>query len=248
MILKNKKILITGGSSGIGKAIAIECAKKGGKIVVHYRNNKKGAIETLKEIQKYSNGIIVSADLTQVSEIKNMFEKLEMMNYRDLEILVNNAGEAKTGEFDDLDTWESQWSNIFMSQVYVTNAFIKSYRIKGIRKIVNISSIYAFPEMGNSDFPQYSAAKAAVNSFTCNLAKKLSPSILVNAVSPGYVWTPAWEGTSKEELDACKSLTKINRFIEPIEIATTVIELLQNDAITGEIIRIDGGLHLNRIF
>ena len=98
--------------------------------------------------------------------------------------------------------------------------------------------------MSNPDFPQYSAAKAAVNSFTCNLAKKFAPHILVNAVAPGYTWTPPWEGVSKKELDACKNLTRIKRFVTPEEVAQVAVSLLENDAMTGEIIRVDGGLHL----
>jgi len=98
--------------------------------------------------------------------------------------------------------------------------------------------------MGDPAYPQYSAAKAAVNNFTMNLAKKYAPNILINAVAPGYTWTPAWEGTSEKEKKACVDRTKIGRFIKPEEVATAVIELLNNDAVTGEIIRVDGGLHL----
>ena len=77
-----------------------------------------------------------------------------------------------------------------------------------------------------------------------NLAKKLAPKVLVNAVAPGFTWTPPWEGTPKETLKACEDLTKIGRFIEPEEIATSVVYLAENDAMTGEILRVDGGTHL----
>src|SRR3989344_6282620 len=190
MLLKNKTVLVTGSSSGIGKAIAIESSKKGANVIVHYRKNKKGALETLNKIKKYSTGTIVSADLTNPSEVKTLFKKIGQ-----IELLVNNAGEATSGTFDDMTVWKSQWENIFMSQVYVTNEFLKRPS-KTLRKIVNISSIYGIADMSNPDFPQYSAAKAAVNSFTCNLAKKLAPHVLVNAVAPGYTWTPPWEGVS----------------------------------------------------
>lgn len=239
MQLKDKTVLVTGASSGIGKSIAIECAKKGAKIIVHYRKNKDGAVETLKEIEKHTSGKIVSADLTKNFEVVNLFKEIEQVD-----LLVNNAGEATPGDFDNLEVWESQWQNIFMSQVYVTNEFLKVDSSKGLRKIVNISSVYGINDMGNPDFPQYSAAKAAVNSFTYNLAKQFAPGVLVNAVAPGYTWTPPWEGTPKEELAACENLTRIKRFVTPEEVATVVVSILENDAITGEIIRVDGGLHL----
>lgn len=176
-----------------------------------------------------------------------MFDAINKKGYKVLDALVNNAGEYADGKFDNLDVWEGQIKNIFMSQVYMSNAFVKKGRSKNIRKIINISSVYGIPEMGNPDAPHYSAAKAAVVSLTMNLAKKYGPGILVNAIAPGYVWTPPWKNTSKEELKACEDLVKIGRFIKPEEIATMVVELLNNDAITGEVIRIDGGLHLTYV-
>lgn len=117
-----------------------------------------------------------------------------------------------------------------------------------VRKIVNISSWYSFLSTGIPEGIQYCTAKAALNSFTANLAKKLAPHVLVNAVAPGYTLTPNWDGTSEEDLKKAKSLSRIQRFITPEEIASMVIELLRNDAVTGEIVRVDGGLHLPDVF
>jgi 3-oxoacyl-[acyl-carrier protein] reductase len=243
MNLKDKIILVTGASSGIGQAIAVACAKGGARVLVHYRKNKAGAETTLKEVKKYSDGEIFSADLTIPDEVKKLFKAVRQNN-KSLDVLVNNAGEASLGEFDDLRMWEDQLRNIFLSQVYMSNEFIKFTKTNQLRKIVNISSIYGIFEMGKPTMPQYSAAKAAVNSFTVNLAKTYAPNILVNAVAPGYTWTPAWEGTSAKEKKGFEDRTSIKRYIKPEEIATMVKELLSNDAITGEIIRVDGGLHL----
>jgi len=240
--MKDKVVLVTGSSSGIGQAIAIECANLGAQVLVHYRNNEKGAQETLKEVEKYTSGKVFSADLTNLQEVKNLFENINK-EFSQLDMLVNNAGEATPGEFDDYDVWEKVMQNIFMSQVYCSNEFLKQER-KNLRKIVNISSVYGIADMGNPEFPHYSAAKAAINSFTCNLAKKYAPNVLVNAVAPGYTITPAWEGVSKEELKACEDLNKIKRFVNAEEVAQMVVAVLQNDAVTGEIIRVDGGLHL----
>ena len=246
-MIKKKTVLVTGASSGIGQAIAVACAKQGTIVLINYRNNLKGAKETLEQVKKYSRGEIFQADLSISEEVERLFGDIKKKGYKVLDGLINNAGEYADGKFDDLEVWDFQLKNIFMSQVYVSNAFIKQGKSKNIRKIINISSVYGIGEMGNPDAPHYSAAKAAVNSFTMNLAKKYGPDILVNAIAPGYVWTPPWENTSKEELKACEDLTKIGRFIKSEEIASMAIELLNNDAITGEIIRIDGGLHLTYV-
>lgn len=244
MELKDKKILVTGSSSGIGRAEAIECAKQGAFVGVHYLDNSKGAEETLKEIEKFSKGAVFQADLSKPPEVESMFDKFKEKGLDDLDLLVNNAGKFVGGDFDDLEVWEGQWKNIFMSQVYVTNEFIKSSTSKKLRKIVNTSSVYGIGDMANPNAPAYSAAKAAIISFTKALAKKYAPNLLVNAVAPGFTTTPAWEGTSAEELKACADLNKTQRFVTAEEIATMVLEILKNDSMTGEVIRVDGGLHL----
>ncbi len=246
MNLVGKTVLVTGASSGIGQAIAVELAKQEVTVLINFRKNKTGALDTLKKAQKLAKGEIFQADLSNKNGVGKLFSDIRKKGYS-LDALINNAGEYEGGDFGNFEVWESQFKNILMSQVYVSNGFINYEKSKGIRKIINISSVYGISEMGNPEAPQYSAAKAAVSSLTMNLAKEYGPEILVNAIAPGYVWTPPWESTSKEELDACANLTKIKRFIKAEEIATMVVELLKNDAMTGEVIRVDGGLHLTYV-
>jgi NAD(P)-dependent dehydrogenase (short-subunit alcohol dehydrogenase family) len=243
-VFNKKTILVTGASSGIGQAIAKEIAKCGAVVLIHYHKNEDGAKATLGMIKKYSHGNVFQADLTKPFDVKELFLNIRHKHHGFIDFLVNNAGEAHPGDLDDMKTWDSQIKNILLSQVYTSNEFIKFNNTNNLRKIVNISSIYGNLESGNSDYFQYSAAKAAVNSFTLNLAKKYAPNILVNAVAPGYTLTPAWKGTPKEEFIDLAEKTLIRRFVQPEEIATMVVELLSNNAITGEIIRVDGGLHL----
>ncbi|MDP2692134.1 MAG: SDR family oxidoreductase [bacterium] len=247
MNLKNKTILVTGSSSGIGQAIAIACAKQGAIVLVHYRNNEKGAQATLKQVKNYAQGSVFQADLSNLAEVKILFAKITK-EYPELDCLINNAGEFLSGNLDDYDLWQSEFQNIFFSTLYVTNEFLQTKGSKGLRKIVTISSVYGLLDTGIPGGIQYCAAKAAINSLTVNLAKKLAPHILVNAVAPGYTLTPNWKGVSKKDKQTAANFTKIKRFITPEEIASMVIALLQNDAITGEIIRVDGGLHLSEIF
>lgn len=243
MNLKNKVVLVTGSSSGIGEATATAFAHEGAKVLVHYRNNKKGAEKTLVEVGKYSSGKIYQADLSELSQVRNLFKKIRK-DYQIIDILVNNAADSRLGVAGDYKMWKFEWQNVFMSSVITTNAFLAFSRGKGLRKIINISSLYGEFYSGNPRFIQYSAVKSAVNSWTMNLAKTLSPRILVNGVAPGWTWTPAWEGTSKKRKHEIEQRTQIKRFIEPVEVADAVIFLAKNDAVTGEILHVDGGVRL----
>ena len=100
MNLKDKKILITGASSGIGQAIAISCAKKEASVLINYRKNLKGAEQTLREVERYSKSFVFQADLTDEKQIEKMF--VEISNkVGQVDILVNNAGDAQPGDFFD---------------------------------------------------------------------------------------------------------------------------------------------------
>ncbi len=242
MKLKNKNILVTGSSSGIGQAIAVALAQKGATILITYRNNKEGAQKTLKEVDKYSRGYIYQADLTKNTDAVKLFATIKK-DLNDIDILVNNAGDAQPGDIFDNEKWLSQYENIFMSAVYATQNFLK-LKANTPKKIINITSVYGGLTTGNPEYLQYSVAKAALNSLTMNLAKSLGKEVLVNAIAPGYTWTPPWEGISKQEKERYSKSTKIGRFVQSEEIAHVAVMLAENNAITGQIITVDGGLSL----
>lgn len=246
MKLKDKTILITGASSGIGRAIAIELAKEEANILINYRSNEQGAKDTLKEVNKYSSGSIYKADLVDIKQVDNMFKEIRPDNNQ-IDVLVNNAGEAQPGDPEEYAVWENQWKNIFMTAVTVTNKYLELSYSGELRKIINITSLYGEFNSGNPDLIQYSAAKAAMNSWAMNMAKKLASNVLVNCVAPGWTMTPAWEGTSKDRIKALEESTHIKRFIEPHEIAEAAKFLAINDAMTGEIIHVDGGARLSKL-
>lgn len=242
MNLKDKKILITGASSGIGHAIAISCAQKGANVLIGYRKNLKGAEQTLKEVEKHSKGYVFQADLTDEKQIKKMFAEISS-KVGQVDILVNNAGDAQPGDFFDNERWKDQFENIFFSALHVSQNFLKQNSESSLRKILNISSYYGNIGGGNTEFFAYSVAKAALSSMAVALAKT-DGKILVNAIAPGYTWTPPWEGTSEAEKKICESRTMIDRYVVAEEIAHAVVGVLENDAITGQIITVDGGLSL----
>ena len=245
MNLKDKKILITGASSGIGQAIAISCAQKGASVLISYRKNLKGAEHTLKEIEKYSKGFIFQADLTDEKQIKKMFAEI-FGKVGQVDVLVNNAGDAQPGDFFDNERWKDQFENIFFSALHVSQNFLRQNSESPLRKILNITSYYGNIGGGNTEFFAYSVAKAALSSMTVALAKT-DGKILVNAIAPGYTWPPPWEGTSEAEKKICESRTMINRYVAAEEIAHAVVGVLENDAITGQVITVDGGLSLQKL-
>jgi len=244
MYLKDKKILVTGSSSGIGQAIAIACAQAGATVIVHYRKNLKGAKRTLRSVEKFSKGFVMQTDLTDEGKIHKMFTSIAE-KVGPLEVLVNNAGEAVGSDFFDNSAWESQFENIFFSALHTSQRFIQQNKSAHLRKILNIASIYGNLTTGNTEFFAYSVAKAALESLTVILAKR-DPKILVNAIAPGYVWTPPWEGISKKEKKLCESRTMIGRFIMPEEIAHMAVAVLENDALTGQVLTVDGGFGLQK--
>jgi len=239
MNLKNKTVLVTGSSSGIGQAIAIEFAKKGATVLVHYHANKKGGEKTLDQVKKYSKGFLYQADLTGVSNVQQLFKEIQK-NVSGIDILVNNAGDAEYGDFFDNNVWVGQHENIFMTVLYTMQNFMKIPN-KNQRKIINISSIYGNLFTSNPAAIAYSVAKAGINSLTVNTAKLFGDNVLVNAIAPGYTLTPAWDDVPLKNKKYRTDNTFIKRFLDPKEIASTAIFLAEHDAITGQIITVDGG-------
>jgi len=245
MNLKDKTILVTGAASGIGQAIAVACAQKGAIILINDRKNIESAQQTLKEVEGHSRGHFFQADLADEGQVEKMFKDMsEKVGLVD--VLVNNAGDAQPGDFFDNKLWKYQFENIFFSALYASQHFLKHNANAGLRKIVNITSYYGNLGGGNTEYFAYSVAKTALAGMTVTLAK-LKSKVLVNAIAPGYTWTPAWEGTSDAEKKSCESRTMINRFVTAKEIAQAVVGILENDAITGQIVTVDGGLSLQRL-
>ncbi len=244
MNLKDKKILVTGASSGIGQSIAIELAKKGAEIFILYFKHHDGAKHTLSEVEKHSKGYIFQADLRDISQVERLFSEIKE-KAGEIDILVNDAGDARGGDFFDNEKWKYEFDSILFTAVHATQNFLKQNENSPLRKILNISSYYGEQRGGNPGFLAYSAAKAAMNSMTITLAKSV-PNVLINAIAPGYVWTPPWAASNipQEELKADEEELLINRFIRPEEIAHMSVAVLENDAITGEVIVVDGGLSI----
>lgn len=234
--------MVTGASSGIGKATAIAFAQKRAHVLVHYGRNKAGAQETLKQVETFSSGTLCQADLMDAQAVKSLFAEIKA-NTPVLDLLINNAGDSRPGDINEEEVWEYEYKNIFLSAMRTTEEFI-AMPASHLRKIINVTSIYGNLATGDPDYLQYSAFKAALAHVTSTLSKSTAPHILINAIAPGYTETPAWAGASNESRDACARATLIGRFVRPEEVAHAIIFIAENDAMAGQVLTLDGGTSL----
>jgi 3-oxoacyl-[acyl-carrier protein] reductase len=245
MDLKNKTALVTGGSSGIGKAIVYALAKEGCNVVFTYNSKKKESEDIVNDIKKLGIKIqAINVDMHSEEDIDNLFKEIGQ-EYESLDILVNNAGVNRPRDLFDTKVWKEIFQVNLFSVVYCTGKAIELMKDGG--KILNISSIYAEGKACWQGLPAYGASKSAVSHFTQTLAKNLAPKILVNAIAPGYVKTALWTDTSEEQFEESGKEQLIERMIEPEEIAQMAVAVIKNDAMTGEVVVVDGGISLKSI-
>ncbi|KKQ92358.1 MAG: 3-oxoacyl-(Acyl-carrier-protein) reductase [Candidatus Woesebacteria bacterium GW2011_GWA2_40_7] len=242
MDLKDKVAVVTGGSSGMGQAISISLAKEGCKVIFTYNSNEKGAAETLKEIGK--DGLKFKVDLHKEEEMAALFGFIKDKHGK-LDILVNNAGINRPRGLFEPNDWKEIFQVDLFSIVYITGKAVELMGTKG--KILNITSVYGEGKACFKGIAPYGAAKAALNHYTQMLAKNLAPGILVNAVAPGYVQTPLWGKKTDKEFEDSGKEQLIERMIMPEEIAEMVIAVIKSDAMTGEIVLVDGGISLKTV-
>jgi 3-oxoacyl-[acyl-carrier protein] reductase len=237
-----KTALVTGAKQGIGKATAVALAKAGYSVAINYRSDDGGAEAVLSECNAHSEGsILVKADLTRSDDIEKMFETIKE-SFGFLDVLVNNAGIfSEEDSPTNLEVFEDIYRSNFKSCVEVTK---NTLDLMDSGSIVNVSSIHGRLGHGRPEATAYSAFKAAIDSYTKNLAKDVAPKVLVNAIAPGRVNTPMWGAKNDEEKKELARVHAIKRMIEPEEIADAVMFLINNKAICGEVLTVDGGMSL----
>ena len=238
----SKSVLVTGASSGIGRAVAIAFAQKRAHVLVHYGKNKSGAQATLDEVKAISSGSLCQADLMDRDQIAALFADIKKTTPT-IDVLVNNAGDARAGEIGDDEIWDYEYKNIFISAVQMSREFL-AQPSTNLRKIVNVTSLYGNLQTGEPHYLQYSAFKAALANLSATLNKSSAPKVIVNAIAPGYTQTPAWDGAPPEVIAACARATSIGRFVRADEIAHAAVFIAENDALVGQVLTIDGGTSL----
>jgi 3-oxoacyl-[acyl-carrier protein] reductase len=234
--LEGKAALVTGGSRGIGRAIAVELARAGASVTVGYRSGKDEAEAVAGEI----GGKAVQADVSDVTQAKQLVDEAG-----ELDILVNNAGLTRDGLIARMS--DEDWSAVVdtnLGGVFHTCRAVARGMMKRRRgAIVNISSIVGVH--GNSGQTNYSASKAGIIGFTKALARELGPrGVRANVVAPGYVDTRLTQVLEEELREAMLAGTPLGRLGDPEDVAGAVRFLCSDEAsfITGEVLLVDGGL------
>lgn len=242
MDLDQKVAIVTGASSGIGRAIVRALFGRGCKVVACWGTASEKVEKVLDELDSdRERSIDFGGDLSVQANVEELF-KNAIETFDRVDILINCAGGVvEGGELPE--TTKQHWYSVLdanlISAVLCTQQAVKVMPKGG--KIVNIGSVLGDRYGGREGIVAYSTAKAAVHSFTQTAAKQLVPDILVNAVSPGRTITEAYDVNTPEENEVLGSANKIDRWIQPEEIADAVIFACVNDALVGEIISVDAG-------
>jgi 3-oxoacyl-[acyl-carrier protein] reductase len=245
--LANKVAVVTGGSRGIGAAIAQRLAQEGARVIITYTKNKNAADDVVKAItEQGATATAFKADAAQPNEARQLFKELEKTVGK-IDILVNNAGVWDGGTIEQINL--DQYDRIFSVNVRgVLATTLEALRlIPNGGRIINISSAVTalnIPGMG-----VYSASKAALDKLTSVWAQELGPrNITVNSVNPGTTVTDMFHAAVREEEDkqAMASKTALARLGQPEDIAAVVAFLASKDGawVTGQSIRADGGINI----
>ena len=246
--LLNKAAIITGGDSGIGRAVAIAFAKEGADVVIVYLNEHEDALETKERVNQLGRQCLTIAGDIGDEEFCHYVVQKTIEAFGHLEILVNNAGEAHIQDsISDISVMQLKrtfQTNIF-SYFYLTQASIP-YLKKG-SSIINTTSIAAYN--GHEYAIDYAATKGAIVSFTRSLAlSAINQGIRVNGIAPGPVWTPLIPSSGPPETYATfGSDTPMKRAAQPFELAPAYVYLASDDSsyVTGQILHINGGMIIN---
>lgn len=241
----NKVCLITGGTRGLGKAIAENLASKNSLILI-YKSNDEQANLTKKELEeKYNTNVdIFKCDCSIEKDVNLMIEKI-ISKYKKIDTLINNAGIAKDEYYSSKSAEDFNYVlNNNLTSCFVMSKVISKYMLEQESgKIINISSTNGIDTM----YPEsmdYDASKAGIISLTKNFANALAPYITVNAVAPGWMNTDMVKDIDLEYKKEEENKILLNRFAEVEEVASLVAFLSSDKCsyINGEVIRVDGGV------
>lgn len=245
MQLEGKVAFVTGGSRGIGKAIALSLAEAGADVAINYAGNVAAAEEVAAEIRKMGRrALILQGDVSKTEIAAEMMDAV-VAEFGHCDILVNNAGITRDGLLMRMkeEDWDAVLNTNLKGVYNCTKAAIKYMMKQKSGKIVNISSVVGV--MGNAGQANYAAAKAGCIGFTKSVAKEVaSRGITVNAVAPGFIATDMTNVLPEKVVEEMAAGIPLKRAGQPVDVAKAVLFLVSDDAayITGQTLHVDGGM------
>lgn len=246
LLLENQVAVITGGNSGIGKAIALKFAEDGAKLAIFGTNLEKGlaAVEEIKQATKNQNIHFIVVDVSKTAAVEESIKKV-IEDFGQIDILVNNAG--VTADQLLMKMTEEEWDRVIdvnlKSCFNTCKAVVRNMMKARKGKIINISSVVGLT--GNVGQANYAASKAGIIGFTKALAKELaSRNILVNCIAPGFIKTNMTDKLTDAQKEAILKDIPLGALGEPIDIANLAWFLASSLTryITGQVWAVDGGM------
>jgi 3-oxoacyl-[acyl-carrier protein] reductase len=240
---RGKTAIVTGGGTGIGRAISVALAKRGAAVAVIYSQSEEEALETTESITgSGGRAIALKADVADDSAVQAM-TRVVADAFDGIDYLINNAGITRQLRFDDLDAVSDDiWNTLVAVNVKGTFHCCRSaapyLRKRPGSAIVNIGSIAG--ETGYGSSLPYAVSKSAVHGLTKALARALAPAIRVNCVAPGAVATRWWAG-NEEKMRMLAGSLALQRVSTPEDIAETALMLLKAESMTGQVIKVENG-------
>jgi 3-oxoacyl-[acyl-carrier protein] reductase len=251
MDISGKTAIVTGSAVGVGRATALDLARRGANVVINYSRSEDDAREALALVEATgAGGLLVQADVSDDAQCQSLVDQA-VRRFGALHILVNNAAITHFVQFPDLDGMKAEyWDDIFNVNVkgafFCARAAAKAMRAAGEGAIVNVASVAGTRAVGSSI--AYAASKAAVINMTVALARVLGPQIRVNCVAPGFIET-RWlkNGLGDQVYEAAKAhqtnVAPLKAVCQPEDVAQLIVSLIAGaDLVTGQTVTIDGGV------
>lgn len=243
-LLQDRRVLVTGGSRGLGRALCVALAEAGARVAFSYQRNDDAAADTLTRIQAAGrDGMSFKTSVLDVPATADMVGRIEAA-WGGVDILVNNAGTTRFVPLPEIDELvDEDWDRILQLNVkgafYATRACVPSMRLRGGGLVVNVASIAGYTGAGSS-IP-YAVSKGAMITMTRSLAKALAPDIRVNAVAPGIV-TTRWVAGHEDHVQRYAKETPLGRAATAEDVALVIVSFATHGTfLTGEVTIVDGG-------
>ena len=244
MILKDKVALVTGGAVRLGRALALSLAEQGVKLIIHYGSSAGPAQATVAQVKAMGGkALTLQADFCQSGAAAGLIDRA-VEHFGQLDILINNAAIFGAGDLSDTteENWDKHFAINLKSPFFLSQAFAAHVGQERRGHIINIADWRALRP--GPDHLTYTLTKAGLVTMTQSLALALAPNIQVNAIAPGAILPPP--DKDQAYLEQLGQALPLQRSGSPEEVSKAMLYLLQSDFVTGELIFVTGGEHLQR--